>query len=148
MSGYVVNDGPPSAVNYYRLTTAGVGSTNNTITFDLTAPGLSSHVVVDFDFRIGGTMDNGTPSNHADGMGFALLNTAVYNKTGSGPALTEEAQGLVTSARDNSFGFGLDTWDNGPTPPNGGNNYDPDNNHVSITYVGGGNDGPGGTSRR
>jgi hypothetical protein len=146
MTGYVVNDGPASAVNYYRLTTAGVGSTNNMIAFDLTSPGESSHIVVDFDYRIGGTPDMGNPNNHADGLGFALLNTAVYGQTGKGPSITEEAQGVVTSARDNSFGFGLDTWDNGPPPPNGGNNYDPDNNHVGITYIGGGNDGPGGTS--
>jgi hypothetical protein len=145
-TGYVVNDGPPGAVNYYRLTTAGVGSTNNMIAFDMTQAGPSSHIVVDFDYRIGGTPDNGAPSNHADGLGFALLNTAVYMTTGNGPGITEEAQGVVTAARDNSFGFGLDTWDNGPPPPNGGNNYDPDNNHLSISYIGGGSDGPGGTS--
>jgi hypothetical protein len=153
-TGMVVSDGPANAKNYYRLTMAGVGSTNNMIAFDRTATGNASHIVVDFDFRIGGTMDNGTPSNHADGLGFALLNTAVYDITGNGPGITEEAQGVNTNtsgnangvARDNSFGFGLDTWDNGPTPPNGGNNYDPDNNHLSISYIGGGTDGPGGTS--
>jgi Bacterial lectin len=143
--GYTLSDGPPNAVNYYRLCTTGIGSQNNSIAFDMTAPGPSSHIVVDFDYRIGGTPDNGSPSNHADGIGFALLNTDVYNQSGTGPGITEEAQG-VHSPRDNSIGFGLDTWDNGPTPPNGGNNYDPDNNHVSITYIGGGNDGPGGTS--
>src|SRR5438874_2742957 len=38
-TGYIVNDGPANAVNYYRLTTAGVGSTNNMIAFDSTQPG-------------------------------------------------------------------------------------------------------------
>src|SRR5262249_5112593 len=93
--GYVVSDGPPGAdVNYVRLTSAGVGSTNNMISCDLTAPGNSSHIVVDFDYRIGGTLDNGNPANHADGIGFALLNTAIYNTTGPGPGITEEAQGI------------------------------------------------------
>jgi Bacterial lectin len=144
--GFVMMDGPPGAANYYRFTQAGVGNTISEIAFDLTAPGPSSHIVVDFDFRIGGTPDNGNPDNHADGMGFVLLNTDVYGQTGAGPAIDDEAQ-RINAHRDNSFGFALDTWDNGPAPPHGGTpTYDPDNNHVGLTYIGGGNDGPGGTS--
>jgi hypothetical protein len=146
--GFIMTDGPPGAANYYRLTSAGVGNTIAELAFDVTAPGPSSHIVVDFDFRIGGTADNGNPDNHADGMGFVLLNTAIYGATGRGPQITDEAQGVNGAHRDNSFGFGLDTWDNGPSPPHGGANptYDPDNNHLGLTYIGGGDDGPGGTS--
>jgi hypothetical protein len=117
ISGAVMKDGPVEAPNYYRLTYSGIGNTNNMIAFDLTAPGPSSHIVVDFDFRIGGS------GNHADGIGFALLPTAVYGPTGNGPGITEEA----AQAQDGSIGFGLDTFNNGLP-------FDPDNNHVSLHY--------------
>jgi hypothetical protein len=105
LTALVMNDGPagPDA-NYYRITMAGVGSTLNQIAFDLTAPGPTSHVVGDFDFRIGGT-----PGTHADGLGVALLPTSVYGMTGNGPAITEEG----SSATDGALGFGLDTYNNG-----------------------------------
>jgi hypothetical protein len=127
-TGYVVNDGPPNAVNYYRLTTAGVGSTNNRIAFDSTQPGgPKTSVTVDFDYRIGGHADNGDPTTHADGLGFALLNTDKYGTAGPGPGLTEEAQG--NNANDGSIGVGLDTWDNDFSGTS-----DPDNNHISLRY--------------
>lgn len=105
ITSMVMNDGPAGAdKNYYRLTTAGVGSTLNMIAFDLTAPGATAHVVGDFDFRIGGTA-----GTHADGIGIALLPTSVYGATGNGPSITEEG----SSAKDGALGFGLDTFNNG-----------------------------------
>src|SRR5260370_9799038 len=53
--GFVfMGGGPPGNPNFYRLTFSGVGSTNAEIAFDLTAPGPTAHVIVDFDFRITG----------------------------------------------------------------------------------------------
>src|SRR5205807_9255216 len=63
-------------------------------------------------------------TGNADGIGFALLNTATYDITGQGPGITEEG----TNAKDASISVGLDTWDNGV-----GIN-DPDNDHVSLHY--------------
>jgi hypothetical protein len=85
-----------------------------------------SHVVVDFDYRIGGTV--GAAAAHADGIGFSLLNTADYGVSGPGTAITEEATGVAT--RDSSIGIGLDTWDN-----DGNGIPDPDNNHISLHYT-------------
>jgi hypothetical protein len=129
LSGHVVKNGPPNAVNYYRLTTAGVLSTNNMIAFDTTqVGGPKSSVTVDFDYRIGGTPDNGNPSNHADGIGFCLLNTAMYGTAGQPPGnITEEAQG--NAVQDGTIGVGLDTWNNSFAGVN-----DPDNNHLSFRY--------------
>jgi hypothetical protein len=136
MSGYVVNDGPSGPdVNYYRLTTAGVGSTNNMVVFDLTAPGATSHVVGDFDFRIGGMA-----GTHADGMGVALLPTSIYGPTGNGlngakqlPGISEEA----SQGGDGSVGFGLDTYNNGAGDI--GNSALPnstDSSEISLNYQG------------
>ncbi len=111
------NNGPAGAdLNYYRLTVSGHGSTLNMIAFDRTAPGPTSHVVGDFDFRIGGTM-----GSHADGMGVALLPVSVYGATGNGPGIYEEGSNQF----DGALGFGLDTFNNGggdvgnPALPNG-----------------------------
>jgi hypothetical protein len=132
-----MNDGPPNAVNYYRLTMAGVLSTVNEIAFDTTqAGGPKTNVTVDFDFRIGGHADNGDPTTHADGIGFVLMNTAMYGTAGQPPGqITEEAQG--NGVQDGSIGIGLDTWNNGFA-----GTEDPDNNHISFRYndmVNGGN---------
>jgi hypothetical protein len=127
LDGMIMNDGPANAVNYFRLTYAGVGNTNNEIAFDQTDPNHVSHLEADFDFRLGGTAGAGS---YADGMGFALLPFAVYGPTGNGlngasplPGITEEGDG----AGDGAISFGLDTYNNGfPT--------DPDNNHLSVHY--------------
>src|SRR5690349_10624188 len=55
LDGMVMNDGPPNAVNYFRLTYSGVGSTNNEIAFDQTDQNHVQHLEADFDFRLGGT---------------------------------------------------------------------------------------------
>lgn len=97
-------------------------SSLSTISFDRTQVGPVGHVVVDFDFRIGGSTDGRT--HGADGIGFVLLNTAVYDITGDGPQITEDAV-----ARQ-SFGVGFDTWHNEFV--SGG--ADPNDNHVSVAY--------------
>ena len=113
--GLGFNDGPPApgcTGSFYRLSYAGVGSTNNMVVFDLpTATGPITHVVGDFDFRCGGQL-----GAHADGMGVALLPTSVYGQTGNGlngtkplPGITEEG----SAANDGALGFGLDTYNNG-----------------------------------
>jgi Legume lectin domain len=127
LDGMVMNDGPAHATNYFRLTYAGVGSTNNEIAFDQTDTHHVTNLEADFDFRIGGTAGAG---NYADGLGFALLPFSVYGATGNGlngasplPGITEEGDG----AGDGAISFGLDTFNNGfPS--------DPDNNHVSVHY--------------
>ena len=114
-AGLGMNDGPPGpacAGFYYRLTYAGVGSTNNMVIFDLPSPtGPITSVTGDFDFRCGG--QQGT---HADGIGWALLPTSIYGETGNGlnsttplPSITEEGSG----GKDGAVGFGLDTYNNG-----------------------------------
>jgi hypothetical protein len=127
LDGMVMNDGPANAANYFRLTYAGVGSTNNEIGFDQTFPNHVAHVTADFDFRLGGTAGAG---NYADGMGCALLPFAVYGSTGNGlngaaplPGINEEGD----TAADGAISIGLDTFNNGLPA-------DPDNNHVSLHY--------------
>ncbi len=114
--------GPPGNGKCCRLTQATNGGLN-TIAFDRTQVGAVSHVVADFDYRIGDSTDG--RSHGADGIGFVLLNTAIYGTTADGPQITEE--GSVYA----SLGFGFDTWDNNPP-------LDPNDNHVSVTY----NDNP------
>jgi hypothetical protein len=128
LDGMIMNDGPANATNYFRLTFAGVGSTNNEIAFDQTDPNHVTHLEADVDFRIGGTSGAG---NYADGLGIALLPASVYGGTGNGtngatalPGITEEGD----LAKDAAISIGLDTYDNGVA---GG---DPDSNHISVRY--------------
>jgi hypothetical protein len=128
LDGTVMNDGPASATNYFRLAYAGIGSTNNEIAFDQTFPNHVHDVEADFDFRIGGTPGAG---NYADGMGFALLPAPTYGATGNGvngasplPSITEEGDNAI----DGAVSIGLDTYNNGF--PN-----DPDNNHLSVRWM-------------
>ncbi len=67
--------GPSGTGKFLRLATTFV-YTNNSITFDRTDPGLFSEITAEFDFRM-------TPgSGRADGLGFALLNTAFTRAVG------------------------------------------------------------------
>jgi hypothetical protein len=61
--------------------------------------------VGNFDFRIGG-QPAGT--DHADGMGFCLMRTALFGTTGNGASISEEG----ASNRGAGIGFGLDTYNN------------------------------------
>jgi hypothetical protein len=105
-------DGPSG--NYLRLAYAGgADPTINTVDFDLSDPGVYPIVVADFDFRIQGD---------ADGLGFALINTAVFGL--SGPAYIAE-----TAAIPASLGVGFDIFQNWETG-------DPSSNFIELTYDG------------
>jgi hypothetical protein len=108
-----------STGNYLRLVPASGGELG-VIAFNQTAPGAFSSVVATFDFRI--TPSAGVPS--ADGLGFALLSTAVYGTSGAGPNFGEEP-GLT-----GSIGVGFDDYNNASTP------QEPNNNHVSLHWNG------------
>jgi hypothetical protein len=106
--------------NFLRLAYATDGWTTNTVAFDRTDAGAFDTVVVDFDFRMGlGT--------RADGIGFALLNTATLGTTGAGPVVDGEANVA------NSLSVGFDIFNNdyvfGPV-------VEPSNNHVSLRFNG------------
>ena len=97
----------------------GTGTTHNTIGFDRTQVGGVNQIIADFDFRI-------TPNNgRADGIAFALLNTANHGINGSAPLFSEEPNNIGTNGDPifNSFGLGFDIFGN-----------EPNNNHISLHY--------------
>jgi hypothetical protein len=108
-----------STGNYLRLVPAS-GSELGVIAFNQTAVGTFNSVVATFDFRITPPAET-TP---ADGLGFALLSTAIYGKTGAGPYFGEEP------SLTNSIGVGFDVYNNASTP------QEPNNNHVSLHWNG------------
>ncbi len=111
LPGVTILGGGPSG-SFARLTTTNF-SQLNTLAFARTELGAQSHVVGSFDFRIGNSAFGG-----ADGIGFALLNTANFGIAGGGPPISEDPN-LV-----GSLGVGFDTFNNfGP---------DPSDNHVSL----------------
>jgi hypothetical protein len=67
----------------------------NVIAFNQTDPGLYGRIVAEWDLSI-------VPG--ADGLGFALLNTANYGTSGAGPAIDEEP------SLNGSFGVGFDIY--------------------------------------
>ena len=76
------------------------------IAFDRSATGVFNSVVATFDFRI-------TPpagAMPADGLGFALLDTAAYGTSGAGPYFAEEPN------LANSIGVGFDVYNDASTP--------------------------------
>ncbi|HWN96223.1 MAG TPA: CotH kinase family protein, partial [Methylomirabilota bacterium] len=110
---------PGTTGGFLRLVPA-TGSLSGFAGFDRTASGTTwNTVIATFDFRI-------TPpseANQADGMGFALLNTANYGTTGAGPGGADEPN--LTA----SIGLGIDVYNN--AAPN-----DLNNNHLSLHYGG------------
>src|SRR5262249_10553087 len=98
-----------------RLTPAQLFSLN-TIAFDRTRVGSAPTTVVDFDFRM-------IPGSRADGLGFALLNTANYGTSGTAgvPGFGEEPN--LTG----SLGVGFDIWNSGSIDGNS-------NNSVSLHF--------------
>lgn len=108
-----------STGNYLRLVPASGGELG-VIAFNQTAPGAFSSVIATFDFRI--TPSAGVPT--ADGLGFALLSTAVYGTSGAGPSFGEEP------SLTGSIGVGFDDYNNASTP------QEPNNNHVSLHWNG------------
>ncbi len=81
------------------------------IAFDRSATGVFDSVVASFDFRITPPA-GGTP---ADGLGFALLDTASYGTSGAGPYFAQDAN------LANSIGVGFDVSNDASTvnQPNG-----------------------------
>jgi hypothetical protein len=110
---------PNSTGKYLRLVPAS-GNELGIVAFNQTATGAFNSVVATFDFRITPPA-GGTP---ADGLGFALLSTAVYGTSGAGPYFGEEP-GLT-----GSIGVGFDVYNNASTP------QEPNNNHVSLHWNG------------
>jgi hypothetical protein len=97
--------------SFLRLVPA-VNSLAGAVGFDRSAPGTWNTVKATFDFRI-------TPgAGQADGMSFALLNTASFGTNGASPALSEEANVA------NSLGIGIDDY----------NNAEVNNNHISLHW--------------
>ena len=110
---------PNSTGNYLRLVPSS-GVQLGVVAFDRSATGAFDSVVASFDFRI-------TPppgATPADGLGFALLNTAAYGINGSGLSFSEEPN--LTS----SIGVGFDVYNNASSPA------EPNNNHVSLHWNG------------
>lgn len=108
----VISDGPSG--KFLRLNYDDVSNNQNFIVFTEHSNGLAKRILADFDFRMYG-------GSRADGLGFALLNTAFYGRTSSpsdmwGPA--EEPN------RSGSLGIGFDIFDN----------YEGGNNHLSLHY--------------
>jgi hypothetical protein len=108
----VVSGGPSG--NFLRLGYDGVGGTSNTIGFDQTEALPVRRIEATFDFRMNGG---------ADGLGFALLDTATHGTTGAAPSFSEEPN------LSNSFGIGFDIYDNGLPG-------DPNNNHLNVHFNG------------
>lgn len=106
-----------STGSYLRLVPASGGEVGS-VTFNRTATGTFNSIVITFDFRI-------TPpseANQADGLSFALLNTANHGVNGAGPAFGENPN--LTS----SIGVSFDVYSNGSTP------VEPNNNHISLHW--------------
>jgi hypothetical protein len=106
-----------STGGYLRLVPAAAAQFG-IIAFDRSATGAFDSVVATFDFRI-------TPpagAIPADGLGFALLDTATYGTSGAGPYFAQEPN------LANSIGVGFDDYNNTSTP------YEPNNNHVSLHW--------------
>jgi hypothetical protein len=106
-----------STGSFLRLVPA-LGTQYGAITFDRSATGAFNSVVATFDFRI-------TPpvaAIPADGLGFALLDTATYGTSGGGPYFGPEPN------LANSIGVGFDVYKNAATP------QEPNNNHVSLHW--------------
>jgi hypothetical protein len=105
---------------FMRLTPA-VGGLLNTIYFKQTAVGIYNTVVATFDFRF-------TSGSPADGMAFALLDTATHGTNGVSPVVgggISEEPGIA-----NALGVGFDIYDNANPP------IDNNANHVSLHWNG------------
>jgi uncharacterized repeat protein (TIGR01451 family) len=119
-----VTPGGPSG-NFLRLATHPAPN-SNTISFNRTNPGFFPLIVADFDFRI-------IPVNgRADGLGFALLNTAAYGATGPvcttlNPFVPEEPNFA------GSVGIGFDIY-HSIHPGTSGADFN--NNHISLHFDG------------
>jgi hypothetical protein len=113
----VMSDGPTG--NYLRLATKPTTTfpDHNTLTFDLSDAGAFDQVLANFDFRI-----TPTPGFFpADGFGFTLLNTAIFDTTGPIGGDAEEPNFA------GSLGIGFDKFKNAG---------EISANHVSVHFNG------------
>jgi hypothetical protein len=117
----ILGGGPPGSVSFLRLASiADPDAVSNSISFDLSDPGVYAQVVAEFDFRM-------TPQvGRADGLGFALLDTAIPAHGTSGavcpfnpPFAPEEPM------FEDSLGVGFDIYQN---------SGELNDNHVSVHY--------------
>lgn len=99
--GPIVTAGGPTG-SFLRVANDNVGNQANTVAFDRTWVGGFTRVRAVFDFRMGGA------GNGADGLAFALLNTANFGATGGLGSSFSEEPNLA-----GSLGVGFDTHDNG-----------------------------------
>src|SRR5262245_23409740 len=67
---------PQNAPSRFLRLARAVPNVNNSVAFDRTDVGLAGRIVADFDFRITPGFNGGGGFLRADGLGFALLNTA------------------------------------------------------------------------
>ena len=115
----IMPGGPPGSTQFLRLADTTIVN-HNSIAFDLSDPGLFATIEAEFDFRM-------TPGvGRVDGIGFAFLNTAVYEDAGGvppGPKFVYEEPSYY-----GSIGVGFDIHDGGPDLS------DPSDNHVSIHF--------------
>lgn len=119
----IFDGGPTDTGKLLRLAYGTPPLTHNSINFDRSDAGAFGQVVADFDFRV----MQGT--GRADGIGFALLNTANYGITGAvGPQMppydAEEPNFL------GSLGVGFDLYRSDGPP------REINDNHISIHYNG------------
>lgn len=116
----IVAGGPTG--NFLRVATTATIPQNNSIAFARTDPGAFCDVVAEFDLRM-------TPVvGRADGMGFALLNTANWGSSG---AVAPQAPWFVAEEPNfaGSLGVGFDLFQSNDIG-------EINNNHVSIHFNG------------
>ena len=116
----LISGGPTGVGNMLRLASGGPVVNHNSIAFESTGIETSEQIVADFDFRI-------TPgTGRADGLGFALLDTAHYGLTG-----TVEPQFIAEEPNfTGSLGIGFDIYRSDGPP------QEISNNHVSVHFDG------------
>lgn len=111
VNAQVLPSGPSG--NFLRLNYANIYLNQNFAAFDRTQAGSVNTIVADFDFRM-------YAGYRADGIGFALLNTANYGNSGTASWVTGEEPNAT-----GSLGIGFDIFDNGEVGTN---------NHLSVHF--------------
>jgi hypothetical protein len=109
----IVNAGNPG--NAVQLTYANSGGTQNSIGFDRTQVGAFQTLIANFDFKLSGS---------ADGLSFALLNTASFGTLGAMPIPSSGV--FEEPSYTGSLGLEFDTFANGGEDPNG--------NHIGLHF--------------
>ena len=121
------NTFPGGDGGYFQLTADDVGDNGNYLTFDLEDEGGYETMDFSFDYYIS------QKDNNADGAGFALLNTAVFGKTGG---IGSPSFGVAEDPRQiGVLGIGFDTWNNaGQGDAGAGPGSDSNYNDLTLYY--------------